>query len=111
MSGEEPAPTIEDVPLNASISEGRLEMCVDREPATVRLAAPRHAPLSRQEIHLAVEVIADGVTASLLFDAGEVVALRDALDEVVPPAVRPDDDADTADVDLLDTNGSVGGSP
>jgi len=100
----EPAPTIEDVPLDASIVDGRLAMTVDREPATVRLATPRHDPLSRQETHLSLEVSADGVTASLQFDADEAAALVAALDETLPAGVRTDAEA-APDVELFGPDG------
>ena len=102
MSDDEPAPTVEGIPLDACMADGRLTMAVDREPATVRLATPRHDPLSRREVHLSVELVADGVSVTLLFNADEAAALIAALDETVPAAVQTDDGPD---VDLFDPDG------
>lgn len=90
MSRDAPAPTIEDVPLDACLADGRLTMSVDREPATVRLATPRLDPLSRREVCLSLEVAADGVSATLRFNADEAAALLAALDETLPAAVQVD---------------------
>ena len=104
MSDDAPAPTVEGVPLDASMVEGRLTMSVELEPATVRLATPRHDPLSRREIHLSVELVADGVSVMLRFNADEAAALLAGLEETVPAVVRADVE-DAPDVDLFDPDG------
>lgn len=79
MSAGEPTPTLEDVETTLGVTEGRVAIGVEDEPATVRLTTPDYEPLSRVQRVASLTLTGDGFHAALRLDAAGVDALVDAL--------------------------------
>ena len=94
--------TLEEVMVDLSVSEGRLGMAVESEPARVRLLRTDHELLSRVQPALALEVSGDGVHTSLWLDTDDTEALSRAVERALADPTGTDD---APDVDLFDPDG------
>jgi hypothetical protein len=72
--------TLEDVGASVSITDGRVSMSVEDE-TDLYLKTPEHEPLSVGERHATLEVVGEGLTASVSLDGDDLDAFADAVND------------------------------